>query len=163
MIEERRLQLGLTKSEAARLAGVSRGTWHEVESGKRVNMLADTLNLFDKALGYERGTLRQAGRPKPPPGSPVQVQYLGNGPPDEDMKLRFHLIQLAMTMTSDEVRNVMMLLLVDHRHNDLAEEIRRLVRAELTQQNERENQGDRPATERTDSDATREHEPAGAG
>src|SRR5438045_2192193 len=62
IIEERREQLGLTKSEAARLAGVSRGTWHAVETGQRTNMLADTLNLFDKALKLERGTLRRASR-----------------------------------------------------------------------------------------------------
>jgi len=61
-IEQTREDLGLTKSEAARLAGVSRGTWREVESGSRTQMLADTLNLMDKALGLSRGTLRAKAR-----------------------------------------------------------------------------------------------------
>ena len=62
LIEERRVKLGLTKAEAARRAGVSRGTWHEVESGKRTQTLAGTLALFDSALEYRQGTLRDKAR-----------------------------------------------------------------------------------------------------
>lgn len=99
VIEDRRQQLGLTKSKAARLAGVSRGTWHEVESGKRTHMLADTLNLFDKALGYERGTLRNLGKaPKPVPTVPAGS--------DDENELRMQLVRYAMTQPLQEIRNL---------------------------------------------------------
>jgi transcriptional regulator with XRE-family HTH domain len=106
MIEEKREALGLTKSEAARLAGVSRGTWHEVESGKRTNMLAGTLDLFDKALGYERGTLRSVSRtgqlPEPVAQSPLRVQVTSTGPLElTNLELRMQLINAAMTMADD--------------------------------------------------------------
>src|SRR3982750_1873684 len=133
MIEERRLSLGLTKSEAARLAGVSRGTWHEVETGKRTNMLADTLNLFDKALAYERGTLNKDSRPRPK-NTPTFISHTHGD--DEDLELRMQLIRLAMTMTGEEVRRTL----------HLVDECREWVRAELSNRNEeqRETSGDRP-------------------
>ena len=57
LIEERRHQLGLSKSAAARLAGINRGTWHEVEIGTRMNMLPDTLNQIEATLQWEPGTI----------------------------------------------------------------------------------------------------------
>lgn len=158
IIEERRLQLGLTKSEAARLAGVSRGTWHEVETGKRANMLADTLNLFDKALGYERGTLRQATRPQPMsdlvPRTPAPAVFISHSH-DEDLELRMQLVRLAMTMTGDEVRSAI----------HVVEGLQRLVRAELSTRDDEGDPGDRPNPGRNQSnhDAARDQQVAGAG
>lgn len=115
LIEQKRESLGLTKSEAARLAGVSRGTWHEVESGKRTNMLANTLNLFDKALGYERGTLRRLSRGDPrPTETPPTTVFLAHSADPDDV-LRMQLIRYVMTMTSDDVRTI--LLMVSARHD----------------------------------------------
>lgn len=115
MIEERRLQLGLTKSQAARLAGVSRGTWHEVESGKRTNMLADTLNLFDKALGYERGHLRKATRggieldESDAVGPQHVVDFKDHaGRRLGENELRMQLVRYAATARSDELAQVVL-------------------------------------------------------
>lgn len=69
LIKNRRLELGLTKSEAARRANVSRGTWHEVENGTRTNMMPDTLLLIDGALNWEPGTLSRLSRPLDYPGT----------------------------------------------------------------------------------------------
>jgi transcriptional regulator with XRE-family HTH domain len=137
MIEERRLSLGLTKSEAARLAGVSRGTWHEVETGKRKNMLADTLNLFDKALNYDRGTLNRASRQPKATAQATAYQaasFISHTHGDDDLELRMQLVRLAMTMTSEEVRRTL----------HLVDEFREWARAELSDRNEqRESSGDR--------------------
>jgi transcriptional regulator with XRE-family HTH domain len=57
LIEERRHLLGLSKSEAARRAGINRGTWHEVEIGTRTNIMPDTLNQIEAALEWAPGTL----------------------------------------------------------------------------------------------------------
>lgn len=56
-ISQRRIHLDLTKSEAARRAGVSRRTWHEIEDGQRVRSSPQTLALFDQALQLPEGTL----------------------------------------------------------------------------------------------------------
>jgi transcriptional regulator with XRE-family HTH domain len=56
-IHRRRLALDITKSEAARRAGVSRRTWHEIEEGQRSMSSAETLALLDQALQQEEGTL----------------------------------------------------------------------------------------------------------
>jgi transcriptional regulator with XRE-family HTH domain len=56
-IRNRRVELDITKSEAARRAGVSRRTWHEVEEGIRITSTAVTLAQFDQALQLLPGTL----------------------------------------------------------------------------------------------------------
>ncbi len=56
-IRRRRVELDLTKAEAARRAGVSRRTWHEVEAGDRTTSTAVTLAQFDQALQLPEGTL----------------------------------------------------------------------------------------------------------
>jgi hypothetical protein len=57
VVEARRVQLGLSKSEASRRAGLTRGTWHEVESGVRRELQPLTYNRVDETLGWESGTL----------------------------------------------------------------------------------------------------------
>ena len=122
IIEARRLELGLTKSAAARLAGVSRGTWHEVEGDKRTNMLADTLNLFDVALRWDRGTLRRISRP------------LATSTPNDDSALRQRLATYADTLSIEQVRRI-----VDDINQrptetfDLAETLRLEMRAQLAE------------------------------
>jgi len=123
IIEERRLELGLTKSEAARRAGVSRGTWHEIESGRRAQMLAGTLALFDSALSLERGTLRRLSTRGQRPGADLLFEAetstvvadikSGHVPPDVQIYTtdnatawRRRLVSLAATMNADEVRKV---------------------------------------------------------
>lgn len=56
-IRDRRVALDITKSDAARRAGVSRRTWHEVEEGTRATSTAVTLACFDQALQLPEGTL----------------------------------------------------------------------------------------------------------
>lgn len=56
-IRDARVRLDMTKAEAARRAGVSRRTWHEVEEGTRPASSAETLALFDQVLGFDEGTL----------------------------------------------------------------------------------------------------------
>lgn len=56
-IEARRKHLGLTKVDAADIAGVSRRTWNEVEAGARAHPSPATLARMDRALGIREGTL----------------------------------------------------------------------------------------------------------
>lgn len=56
-VRNRRVELDLTKAEAARRAGVSRRTWNEVEYGHRTTSSAVTLSQFDQALQLKEGTL----------------------------------------------------------------------------------------------------------
>lgn len=56
-IHRRRVELDLTKAEAARRAGLSRRTWHLVETGERTDSTAVTLSQFDQALQLPEGTL----------------------------------------------------------------------------------------------------------
>lgn len=62
-IEERRRDKGWTIAKAAREAGVSRGTWHELESGTRMNAMPETMNLIESALEMPAGSLRRTIRP----------------------------------------------------------------------------------------------------
>lgn len=57
MVRDRRIALDLTKAEAARRAGVSRRTWHEIEDGLRATSSAETLAQIDQVLGLPDGTL----------------------------------------------------------------------------------------------------------
>lgn len=50
-IRSRRERIGLTQSEAAERAGVSRQRWNDVESGRKKNIELDTLDAIAKALG----------------------------------------------------------------------------------------------------------------
>ena len=63
LVEARREELGLTKSEAARQAGISRGTWHEIETGKRQQVQPDKLNSVARVLQLRPDVLRaRSGR-----------------------------------------------------------------------------------------------------
>jgi DNA-binding XRE family transcriptional regulator len=62
-VEARRIELGLTKSAAARRAGVSRGTWYEVETDRRQDLHPDTYFAIDRALEWDRGTARAHAQP----------------------------------------------------------------------------------------------------
>lgn len=61
-MKSRREDLGLTVVDAAELAGLSRSSWHELESGRRKTTFGDTLERIDDALQWERGTLRKVVR-----------------------------------------------------------------------------------------------------
>lgn len=56
-IRDARVARDLSKAEAARLAGVSRRTWHEIEEGQRPTPGATTLACFEQVLGIDEGTL----------------------------------------------------------------------------------------------------------
>lgn len=58
LIYAKRELLGLTKSAAARRAGLSRETWFQLEKGQRVETRAGTLDRIDVALDWPPGTLR---------------------------------------------------------------------------------------------------------
>lgn len=92
IIRERRLELGLSKSAAARKAGVDRGTWHDIENGTRTNMQPVTLNQIDVALDWEVGHLRRLARPLDSPQDDVEEQ------------LRRKLIALAGSLSGDKLR-----------------------------------------------------------
>jgi len=56
-VRDRRIELDLSQSEAARRAGVSRRTWCEIEGGQRPRPSALTLNQLDQVLELTEGTL----------------------------------------------------------------------------------------------------------
>lgn len=56
-IREARIALDLNKADAARRAGLSRRTWHEVEEGQRTTTTVETLTQIEDVLGIEPGTL----------------------------------------------------------------------------------------------------------
>jgi transcriptional regulator with XRE-family HTH domain len=62
-MRERRKQLGLNISAAARVAGLSRGTWHEIETGRRTNPDPATHLRIDKALDWTPGTAQHMQHP----------------------------------------------------------------------------------------------------
>lgn len=84
-VRKRRVELDLTKAEAARRAGVSRRTWTEVESGARTTSSAVTLAQFDQALQLPEGTLWRLTAE-----SALQVA--------QDLKRRAHAIVEAMSV-----------------------------------------------------------------
>jgi transcriptional regulator with XRE-family HTH domain len=103
-IENERLKLGLSKSEAARRAGVSRTTWIDIENGRRANSNKTTLQLLEKALQLDRGALRRAsvlGDPLNGAVSDVEAYTADNA-----TAMRRRLVHLAATLSADEVREV---------------------------------------------------------
>lgn len=88
-IRERRITLDISKAEAARRAGVSRRTWHEVEEGTRSNVTQLTLSQIDQALQLEEGTLW------------AMTAHSGNR---QIESLRQRSIDLIRKMTGDEMQ-----------------------------------------------------------
>jgi len=121
IIEDRREELGLTKAQAARIAGLSRSTWHEVETGQRTQTLADTLNLFDKALRYPRGTLRRVEREGPDILAEIGLEHVivdvkqpERPPGDDPATLLRELMQHAALLTSDGLKEVLRFIRAGH-------------------------------------------------
>ena len=56
-IREARIGRDLNKADAARAAGLSRRTWHEVEEGQRTTTTVETLTQIEDVLGLEPGSL----------------------------------------------------------------------------------------------------------
>jgi transcriptional regulator with XRE-family HTH domain len=90
IIHDRRVFLDLSKNEAARRAGVSRRTWHEIEEGRRLRVSELTLRQIDQILGFEEGTLWATMKP-------------ANQPSIE--ALRTEAIGLLRMMTAPELRD----------------------------------------------------------
>jgi transcriptional regulator with XRE-family HTH domain len=88
-IRERRIALDLTKAEAARRAGVSRRTWHEIEDGLRSTSSAETLGLIDQVLGLPDGTL---------------FAMTARSAHDKVEALRAQAIEMVRLMSSDELQ-----------------------------------------------------------
>jgi len=59
LVTRRREELGLTKSELARRANVTRSTIHEVENGSRLKLQPATYRHLDEALEWLPGTLQR--------------------------------------------------------------------------------------------------------
>lgn len=78
VVRERREALGLTKSELARRAHVTRSTLHEIETGQRSFLQAHTYLALDDALEWAAGTLRRrvSGEPDPPADPPSPIERL---------------------------------------------------------------------------------------
>lgn len=89
MIRERRIGLDLTKAEAARRAGVSRRTWHEIEDGLRATSSAETLAQIDQVLGFPEGTL---------------FAMTARSAHDRVEALRAQAIEFVRLMSSDELQ-----------------------------------------------------------
>ena len=68
-IRARRLKLGLSQVEAAKLGGISKGEWSELETGKRLNINARCIAGFSMALRCEPSRLEALApkrrRPEP--------------------------------------------------------------------------------------------------
>jgi transcriptional regulator with XRE-family HTH domain len=88
-IRERRIALDLTKAEAARRAGVSRRTWHEIEDGLRATSSAETLAQMDQVLGLPEGTL---------------FAMTARSAHDRVEALRSQAIELVRLMSSDDLQ-----------------------------------------------------------
>ena len=88
-IRERRIALDLTKAEAARRAGVSRRTWHEIEDGLRSTSSAETLGQIDQVLDLPEGTL---------------FAMTARSAHDKVEALRTQAIELVRLMSSDELQ-----------------------------------------------------------
>jgi len=58
-VESRREWLGISKSEAAKRAGISRSAWHAIEAGTTQHPQTRTLPRIDAALEAQRGTARR--------------------------------------------------------------------------------------------------------
>lgn len=89
MVRERRIALDLTKAEAARRAGVSRRTWHEIEDGQRATSSAETLAQIDQVLDLPEGTL---------------FAMTSRSAHDKIEALRQQAIDLVRLMSSDELQ-----------------------------------------------------------
>jgi transcriptional regulator with XRE-family HTH domain len=63
-IGRRRRELGLSKTTAARLANVSRRTWHEIEFDQRPNVTKDTGAKIDHLCGWPDGTTWEMLHPR---------------------------------------------------------------------------------------------------
>src|SRR4051812_45446822 len=58
VVRVRREELGLTKAELARRAGLTRSSVHEIEAGQRTHLQARTLNALERALKLNPGTIQ---------------------------------------------------------------------------------------------------------
>lgn len=94
MIREARLARRLNMAEAARLAGVSRGTWHALETGRRVGTITGTLDRMDDVLGLTPGTLRAVASGQPVPTTNVAV-------------MRSRLAHYADSLSAEELARVL--------------------------------------------------------
>jgi hypothetical protein len=128
VIEERRRNLKLSKSEAARLAGVGRGTWHEVEGNIRLNVTSETLDRMDEALGWDPGTLASLARPLELKTQVYSEQRLA--------EMRMQFFAYAVSLRGDQLADVLAFItdaLSDNatlRRNDL-EEIKVQIKSEI--------------------------------
>lgn len=52
-IAKAREKAGITQSDAARAAGVSRQRWNDIEQGRKPNIELDTLERIAKAIGVK--------------------------------------------------------------------------------------------------------------
>ena len=62
LVTARREELGLTKSELARRARITRSTLHEIERGQRHALMPETYSSLDRALEWTPGTLRKRSK-----------------------------------------------------------------------------------------------------
>jgi transcriptional regulator with XRE-family HTH domain len=90
-IREARERLGLTKTEAALSAHISRKTWHELEAGVRDAPHRPTLQRVEQALDMEPGTL---------------YAMSGTAANAEVEALRQRAVRLVRIMSSDELVEV---------------------------------------------------------
>lgn len=75
VVREQRLARRLTMKRAAELAGIGRSTWYAIESGKRTETYAGTLDKIDMVLELAPGTLRAIVEAKPaPPGNVLAMR-----------------------------------------------------------------------------------------
>jgi Helix-turn-helix domain len=114
IIEDRRLQLALTKSAAARAAGLSRSSWHEIESDQRQALQPETFMSIDRALEgndgqWPPGTLRARTDKRSVLVIDTKVvketapkQRAWGGPTAENARL------IALQMQLDEIRRIIL-------------------------------------------------------
>lgn len=98
VIRNRREQLKITQSDAARRAKLGRTTWIEIEQGKRPQALPGTLDSIDEALEWEPGTLRSLiGRTSP---GAANYAYASTN------ALRQEMVAYSSTLSGTEVEQV---------------------------------------------------------
>ena len=109
----RRGELGLSLTEAARLAGVSRSAWHALEQARRVTALARTFAGVDRALRWVPGTARDLFE-----GTITVARAAEPGEVEEALSICYHSCAPRLREVSPEIRTLWRSIVADLEYFD---------------------------------------------
>jgi DNA-binding XRE family transcriptional regulator len=90
-IRTRRVELTLDISKAARAAGMSRSSWHEIETDRRWNPQPVTCRQFDAVLQWEPGTTWRLFHGDPPVVTISPPARMPSVPPGKRLVRTYHI------------------------------------------------------------------------